>query len=90
MPHLLLLSSTAEEEPPSSSLNGSENGHQTKTPPSSIHTPQSTVHISRHTTDPKLIDLARGLQYAAVEGHAPLLQFARDFIIRTHKPNYDD
>lgn len=83
-------SSTAEEEPPSSSLNGSENGHQTKTPPSSIHAPQSTVHISRHTTDPKLIDLARGLQYAAVEGHAPLLQFARDFIIRTHKPNYDD
>ncbi|CAX42383.1 aromatic amino acid aminotransferase, putative [Candida dubliniensis CD36] len=75
---------------PPSSLNGSENGHQTKTPPPNIHEQQSTVHISRHTTDPKLIDLARGLQYAAVEGHAPLLQFARDFIIRTHKPNYDD
>ena len=44
---------SSTEEPPSSSLNGSENGHQTKTPPS-VYTPQSTVHISRHTTDPKI------------------------------------
>ncbi|KAI3403534.2 ARO9 [Candida oxycetoniae] len=48
-----------------------------------------SVNITRYTTNPDLIDLSTGLQYAAVEGHKPLLQFTKDFIKRTHNPNYN-
>ncbi|RCK56226.1 Aromatic amino acid aminotransferase 2 [Candida viswanathii] len=70
-------------------LTGSENGNQTKTPPSSLSSLRK-VHIERDPSDPKLIGLKAGLQYAAVEGHAPLLQFTKDFIKRTHNPAYED
>ena len=70
-------------------LTGSENGKQTKTPPSSLNELNS-VHIERDPEDPKLIGLKAGLQYAAVEGHEPLLEFTKDFIKRTHKPNYEN
>lgn len=50
----------------------------------------TSVHISRHTKTPNLLDLSRGLQYAPVPGLEPLLEFTKDFIAKTHKPAYDD
>ncbi|KAK6461840.1 aromatic amino acid aminotransferase II [Scheffersomyces coipomensis] len=72
------------------SLTGSSNGGQSVTPPLQPTKNLKTIRIERHTTDPDLIDIATGLQYANVEGLKPLLNFTRDFINRTHKPGYDD
>lgn len=54
------------------------------------HDSLHTIHIERIPKDPKLMGLKSGLQYAAVEGHQQLLQFTKDFIQRTHNPNYDN
>lgn len=45
-----------------------------------------TFQVTRHFDDPNLTDLSTGLQYAAVEGHTPLLEFTKNFITRAHKP----
>ncbi|KAI5965941.1 ARO9 [Candida pseudojiufengensis] len=50
----------------------------------------NSVHIERHTKNPNLIDLSKGLQYVKVEGHDPLIEFTENFIKRTHPPNYDN
>ncbi|KAI5954941.1 ARO9 [Candida jiufengensis] len=51
---------------------------------------KNSIHIERHSTKPNLLDLSRGLQYANVEGHKPLIEFTEDFIKRTHPPAYDN
>lgn len=48
------------------------------------------VLIPKVTNDPKLIDLARGLQYSEVEGIPQLLDFTRKVIERTHTPKYNE
>lgn len=50
----------------------------------------NSLHISRHTDDPKLLDLSRGLQYGPVAGLGPLLEFTKEFITKTHKPAYSE
>lgn len=51
---------------------------------------QNRVVIEKHTANPKLIDLANGLQYSAVEGIPQLLDFTRDLIIKAHPPGYEE
>lgn len=51
---------------------------------------KNKVKIVRHTDNPKLIDLTRGLQYSEVEGIPQLLKFTKDLVSRTHKPSYED
>lgn len=48
------------------------------------------VIIPKVLDDPKIIDLARGLQYSEIEGIPQLLQFTTDLIKRAHAPQYDD
>lgn len=48
------------------------------------------VLIPKKSADPKLIDLARGLQYSEVEGIPQLLQFTRDLIAKAHAPQYSE
>ncbi|KAK6459347.1 aromatic amino acid aminotransferase II [Scheffersomyces xylosifermentans] len=74
------------------SLTGSSEGGQTVTPPLvGASTKANSIRITRHSDDKKkIIDIASGLQYSPVNGLAPLVQFTRDFIERTHKPAYED
>jgi aromatic amino acid aminotransferase II len=48
------------------------------------------ISIKRRSEDPKLIDIANGLQYSDHRGHAQILQFTRDFISKVHPPSYAD
>ncbi|KAG7195179.1 uncharacterized protein KQ657_003704 [Scheffersomyces spartinae] len=48
------------------------------------------VSIKKHSSDPDALDLAHGLQYSEVKGTPELLKFTREFITRTHKPNYEE
>ena len=51
-------------------------------------TGKNTVTINK-VDDPKYLDITTALQYGAVAGLTPLLQFTEDFITRVHKPAYE-
>lgn len=51
---------------------------------------KNRVQIAKRTDDPKLIDLARGLQYSEVEGIPQLRNFTKELIKKVHPPAYDD
>ncbi|ODV76986.1 aromatic amino acid aminotransferase II [Suhomyces tanzawaensis NRRL Y-17324] len=70
--------------------NGTTNGTTNGDHKSLKETNESFITTPAHTDDPKLIDIARGLQYSEVNGLTPLLNFTREFITRTHKPGYED
>lgn len=50
----------------------------------------SKISIKTHSSDPDALDLAHGLQYSEVKGTPEVLKFTREFISRTHRPNYDE
>lgn len=49
-----------------------------------------SVVVEKDTDDKSLIDLSHGLQYSMVDGLPQLVQFTKDFITTTHKPNFDN
>ncbi|CAI5759155.1 unnamed protein product [Candida verbasci] len=85
--HVVKINSITKNSLENLHLTGSSNGVQTKTPPLDS---KNSVHIERHTSDPNIIDLSNGLQYANVAGHRPLLNFTKEFIKKTHNPNYSN
>lgn len=53
-------------------------------------TSKNHILIPKKLDNPKVIDLARGLQYSEIEGIPQLLQFTKDIIARAHPPAYSE
>lgn len=56
----------------------------------SSNSSKNKVVIKKRLDNPKLIDLATGLQYAYTEGIPQLLNFTRELVKKTHPPGFDD
>lgn len=55
-----------------------------------INPDANNVEILKRRDTKDLIDIRQGFQYSGSSGMEQLLKFTRDFIGKTHKPNYDD
>lgn len=51
---------------------------------------ENKVLIKTHSADPKLIDIATGLQYSHVQGIPQLQKFTREVVSKAHPPKYDE